>query len=99
MKPKKLRFVEQFIEDTPPLNYWRGITAYLGDEWVFHIGYEKKENKFDEPTHFNFDTCLGSPGSDFRRTIHGVTKRTKEEAKEFAQEKFDEYVKSLCDKD
>ena len=95
MKPKKLKFVEQYIEEDPPTDgtrHWRGISAYLGRECLFNVVYNPRYNKFDD-----FDTTLGSPGTDFRRKIYKKEVRTREEAKEFAQEMFNEYVTSLCD--
>jgi len=102
MKPKTLRFVEQYIDEDPPTGpneprYWRGISAYIGDEWVFHIRYNLKVLRSDEPTHFTFETCLGVSGDKFRQKMYGQSRETKEEAKEFAQELFNIYVKSLCD--
>jgi len=104
--PKTLRFVEQYLDEEPPTGpneprYWRGITAYLEnvvtkDDWVFQIRYNPKVNRFDEEDHFTFETCLGTSGDDFRENLRGVTKTTKEGAKAFAQEMFNEYVLSLC---
>lgn len=94
MKPMTLKFVEQFIDEDPPLDgprYWRGVSAYLGDECLFNVVYDPKYKKFDD-----FDTTLGSPGNDFRRKIYKKEVRTKEEVKEFLQEMFNEYVYSLC---
>ncbi len=94
MKPKRLTFIEQFIDEEPPtdVRYWRGISAYLGEECLFTVVYNPRYNKFDD-----FDTTLGSPGNDFRRKIYKKEVRTTEEVKEFVQEMFNEYVKSLCD--
>jgi len=102
MKPKTLRFEDQYIDEEPPTGaneprYWRGISAYLGDEWIFHIRYNLKKKRSDEETHFTFQTCLGVRGDSFHEKLRGVTKHTKEEAKMFAQEMFNEYVLSLCD--
>lgn len=100
--PKTLRFVEQYLDEEPPTGpneprYWRGISAYLGDEWVFHMRYNPKVKRFDEETHFTFDSCLGTTGDSFHEKLRGVTKTTREGAKAFAQEMFNEYVQSLCD--
>ena len=97
MKPRTLRFVEQYIDEDPPTDpprRWRGITGYVGDEWVIRMDFVPKKLRFDENDHFDFDTSL--PGTDFRRKVHKKKVRSKEEAKEFAQEMFNEYVYSLC---
>jgi len=98
MKPKKLKFIEQYIDEEPTNEHsWRGISCYVGKDSVFSISYLPKKREYSEPTHFEMDTTLGSPGSEFRRKIYGKFLRTKEEAKEFAQEMFNIYVDSLCD--
>jgi len=99
MKPKTLRFVEQFLDEDPPTGpdeprYWRGISAYVGEVCVFRVTYDRKRNIFDD-----FDTTLSSPGTAFRRKVYNKAARTKEEVKLFTQEMFNEYVKSLCDED
>jgi len=97
MKPQKIKFIEQYIDEEPTdLHSWRGISCYVNEESVFFMSYLPKKREYSEPTHFEMDTTLGSPGSDFRRKIYGKTLRTKEEAKEFAQKMFNEYVYSLC---
>jgi len=54
MKIKKLKFVERFIDNEPPVdcNYWRGIMAYCDDMILFNIDYHPKKNKFDDKTCF-----------------------------------------------
>jgi len=95
MKPKTLKFVEQYIDEDPPTDpprRWRGISAYVGEVCVFSVSYDRKRNIFDD-----FDTTLSSPGSAFRRKVYKKAARTKEAVKLFTQEMFNEYVKSLCD--
>ena len=96
MKPRTLTFVEQYIDEEPKENYWRGITAYNGEDWVFRMTYYPQEKQFGDPTHFEFDTCLGMSGFDFREKFRGLNVKTSEEAKIKAQELYDEYVYSLC---
>lgn len=100
--PKTLRFVEQYIDEEPPTGpkepkYWRGITGYIDDDWVFQMRYNPKEHKFDEETHFTIETCLGMSGDDYRERLRGKTFLTKEGVQVFAQVMFREYVRSLCD--
>lgn len=100
--PKTLRFIEQYIDEAPPEDdgprRWRGITAYVSeDDWVIRMSFHPKKNRFDEEDHFEFDTCLGMTGDDIREMCRGVSKHTKEGAKIYAQEMFNEYVLSLCE--
>jgi hypothetical protein len=47
-----MKFIEQYIDEEPKENYWRGITCVENGIHLFDIEYCPKKNKFDEKTHF-----------------------------------------------
>jgi len=96
MEIKKLDFIEQYIDEKPTENYWRGISAICDGIKVFEIPYVEL---FREPSYFYirptifpitiFDTNLGELDFD----ILGKKYTSKKEAKKQCQVIFEKYIK------
>lgn len=100
---KKLEFIEQYIDEKPVENYWRGINAICDGITVFDIHYRDTYKRFGGKSYFIIRPVFFPHNvmSENKIVIFEELKKeyySKEEAKEAAQTLFEKYINLFLNK-
>ena len=94
---KKLEFIEQFIDEKPTENSWRGINAICNGINIFDIFFKEKNTNFGEESYFKIRPSF-FPYSFIKENEIVVFEEynkvyfNKEEVKKAAQILFEKYI-------